>query len=137
MSASSLSLLRQLLDQILPLASSPIDVLFPSFGVYGIIVVAFDLLAAPIPESRSMDISHSHVGFICAYDGVNGVNTRFFRQLQLLLRLILLFLCSPIPALSRRLVPRFTSLYIRYLSRIVVLTQYALVIPSGSHKTTA
>jgi hypothetical protein len=37
-SASSLSLLRQLLDQVLPFASSPIDVLFPSFGIYGVVV---------------------------------------------------------------------------------------------------
>jgi hypothetical protein len=35
-SASSFSLLRLLLDQILPFASSPIDVLFPSFRIYGI-----------------------------------------------------------------------------------------------------
>jgi hypothetical protein len=35
-SALSLSLLRQLLDQILPFASSPIDVLFLSFQIYGI-----------------------------------------------------------------------------------------------------
>jgi hypothetical protein len=29
---------HQLLDQILPFASSSIDVLFPSFGIYGIVV---------------------------------------------------------------------------------------------------
>jgi hypothetical protein len=84
-----------------------------------------------------MNISHLHVGFICAYDGVNRVNTRFFRRVLLLLLLlfILLFVCSPIPALSGRLVPRFTSLYVRHLPRIVrVLTQDALVIPSPWHK---
>jgi hypothetical protein len=38
-SSSSLCPLRQLLDQILPFASSPIDVWFPSFGIiYGIVV---------------------------------------------------------------------------------------------------
>jgi hypothetical protein len=40
-----------------------------------------------------------------------------------------------IPAFSRRPVPRYTSLYVCHLPRIVVLPQYILVIPSRSpHK---
>jgi hypothetical protein len=38
--------------------------------------------------------------------------------------------CSPIPSLSRHLVPRFASLYVRYLPRIVVWIPCALVILS-------
>jgi hypothetical protein len=56
----------------------------------------------------------------------------FFRLL--LLRLVLLFVCSSILALSRRLVPPFTSLNVHNLPRIIVLPQYALVIPSGRIK---
>src|ERR1700735_102422 len=57
---------------------------------------------------------------------------------RLLLRLVLLFVCSSILALSRRLVLRFTSLYVRHLQpRIIVLIRNAFVIPSGSRKTTA
>jgi hypothetical protein len=82
-----------------------------------------------------MEISHSHAELICAYEGVNGVNLRGLRLLQLRLLLRLVFVCSPIPALSRRLVPLFTSLYVRHLPRIVVLPQYTLVIFSRSpHK---
>jgi hypothetical protein len=42
--------------------------------------------------------------------------------------------CSPIPALSRRLVPRFASLYVRHLPRIVVWIPCALVILSRGIK---
>jgi hypothetical protein len=56
----------------------------------------------------------------CAYEGVNGVNISFFRRLQL--RLVPLFVCSPILASFCRLVPRFTSLYVRHLLQIVVLS---------------
>jgi hypothetical protein len=52
---------------------------------------------------------------------------------QFLLRLVLLFVCSPILALFRRRVPRF-PLDLRHLLQIVVLTQYTLAIPSGSHE---
>jgi len=91
--------------KLFKLVSSPIDVSFPSFGIYSIVVanprqsspiIAIDLLdgvSAPIPESRLMEISHSHAELICAYEGVNGVNLRVLRLLQL--RLVLLFVCSP------------------------------------------
>jgi hypothetical protein len=67
----------------------------------------------------------------CAYEGVNGVDLSIFRRL--LLRLVLLFVRSPILALSRHLVSRF-PLSPRHLLRIVVLTQYTLAIPSRSHE---
>jgi len=34
-------------------------------------------VSAPIPESCSMEISHSHAELICAYDGVSRVNISF------------------------------------------------------------
>jgi hypothetical protein len=39
-----------------------------------------------------MEISHSHAELICAYDGVNGVNTGLFRRLLLWLLLCQLVL---------------------------------------------
>jgi hypothetical protein len=45
--------------------------------------------------------------------------------------------CSPILALSRHLVPPFTSLNVHNIPRIIVLRQCALVIPSRSHEKTA
>jgi hypothetical protein len=70
-----------------------------------------------------MGVSHAHMSTACAYEGVNGVNLRFFRLLQLrrLLWLVLLFVCSPILVLSRRLVPR-CPLNLRHLLQIVFLT---------------
>jgi hypothetical protein len=44
--------------------------------------------------------------------------------------------CSPILALSRRLVPPFTFLHVHHLPRIVVWIQYVLIIPSRPHKRT-
>jgi hypothetical protein len=87
----------------------------------------------------SLGVPHAHTRIACAYEGVSGVNISSSRRLQLqfLLRLVLPFACSPILALSRLLVPQFTSLYVRQLARIVALSQYALVIPLRSHKITS
>jgi hypothetical protein len=52
---------RQLLDQILPLASSPIDVLFPSFGIYGIVFANYLQLSSSIfwtdSQRRSLSLA--------------------------------------------------------------------------------
>jgi hypothetical protein len=70
----------------------------------------------------------------CAYEGVNGVNLRDLRLLQLWLlrRLVLLFVCSPILALSRRLVPPSTLLNVRHLLQIVVLSLQRLALSEQS-----
>jgi hypothetical protein len=62
----------------------------------------------------------TYLNVACAYEGVDVVNTSFFRRLELrlLLRLVLPFACSPILALFCLPVPRFTSFNVR-LPRIV------------------
>jgi hypothetical protein len=86
-SASSLSLFVSFSISFFPLLqpSSRIDVLFPSIGIYSIAVAnrlqsspsIFWTVLTPIPESRSVDFSHSYERLICAYEGVNGVNLSF------------------------------------------------------------
>jgi hypothetical protein len=58
-SYSSLSLLCQLLDQILPFASSRINMLFPSFGIYRIIV-ANRLQSSPNSNRRHRSSGLNH-----------------------------------------------------------------------------
>jgi hypothetical protein len=47
----------------------------------------------------SMGERHEHMSTACTYAGVNRVNIRILRllQLRLLLRLVLLLVCSPFP----------------------------------------
>jgi hypothetical protein len=80
-----------------------------------------------------MEISHSHAKLICAYDGVSGVNLRFYLlQLWLLLPFVLPFSHSSILASFYGLVRRFTSLYVRHLLQIVVLSLQPLALSEQS-----
>jgi len=81
----------------------------------------------------SMEEQHAHMG-----ESMESISGFFVYSLRLLLLLVLPVVFVRrfiiiIRALSRRLVPRFTSLYVRHLPRIVDWIQYALVILSGPH----